>query len=116
MLPCGSLTYCSSYCIQRLAQNCSSRSTQFLLKPNSLNRIRKGEFQVVLSPSSDLHLQTLKSEVYDPSLSGELKAPVGGIQLLPMGERKVIAHRAFFEIPKPGAVVNLGVGMPEVSF
>ncbi|GMH45203.1 hypothetical protein BSKO_13160 [Bryopsis sp. KO-2023] len=69
--------------------------------------------KVVVAPAPDLHLQTLKSDIYDPSLSGELRAPVGGIKPLPLGERKIIAHRAFFEIPKAGAVVNLGVGMPE---
>lgn len=87
---------------------------RLLLKPDLLNKMHNGLLQVVVAPSSDLHLQTFKSNVYDPSLSGELRAPMGGIQLLPMGERKIIAHRAFFEIPKPGAVVNLGVGMPEV--
>lgn len=69
--------------------------------------------KIVVAPSPDLHLQTFKTPVYDPSLSGELRAPVGNLQSLPMGERKIIAHRAFFEISKSGAVVNLGVGMPE---
>lgn len=69
--------------------------------------------KVVIVASSDLHLQTMKCSVYDPSLSGEFRGPMGAIKPLALGERKIIAHRAIYEIPKPGAVVNLGVGMPE---
>jgi acyl CoA:acetate/3-ketoacid CoA transferase len=49
---------------------------------------------------------------YDPAFSGAVKAPVETLPRMKPGPRKVIARRAAREIP-PGAVVNLGVGIPD---
>jgi acyl CoA:acetate/3-ketoacid CoA transferase len=49
---------------------------------------------------------------YNPSFSGELKVPLGEAGSLELDERTVIGRRAFAEFPR-GAVVNLGVGMPD---
>ena len=46
--------------------------------------------------------------------AGEVRAPISSIAALPMNERKVIAHRAMLMIDRPHAIVNLGIGMPEV--
>ena len=46
--------------------------------------------------------------------AGEVRAPISAIAALPMNERKVIAHRAMLMIDRPHAIVNLGIGMPEV--
>ncbi|MEW5725788.1 MAG: acyl CoA:acetate/3-ketoacid CoA transferase [Thermodesulfobacteriota bacterium] len=51
-------------------------------------------------------------EFYNPSFSGEIKAPLEAIPPLEMSERKIIARRAAFEL-KANSVVNLGIGMPE---
>lgn len=37
-----------------------------------------------------------------------------GLPPLGLGPRRVIAHRAMLEIDCPHAIINLGVGMPEV--
>ena len=50
----------------------------------------------------------------DSNVAGEVRAPISSIQPLPMNERKVIAHRAMLMIDRPHAIVNLGIGMPEV--
>lgn len=47
--------------------------------------------------------------------SGEVRAPLQAITRLPLNERKIIAHRAFLEVDAPHCLVNLGVGIPEVS-
>ena len=71
--------------------------------------------QIVVAPP-ELHPQTLAPPLaYDGSLSGEWRRPLSDIEGLPLNERAVIAHRAMLEIDTPNAVVNLGVGMPEVS-
>ncbi|HHV71970.1 MAG TPA: acyl CoA:acetate/3-ketoacid CoA transferase [Clostridia bacterium] len=49
---------------------------------------------------------------YDPSYSGELRIPLESIKPMPLNERKVIARRACMEL-FDGAVVNLGVGVPD---
>lgn len=69
--------------------------------------------QVVLAPP-DHHWQTFQGPVEDLSLTGGVRAPISGLPQLGMGPRRVIAHRAMLEITNPNAIINLGVGMPEV--
>jgi propionate CoA-transferase len=57
------------------------------------------------------HWQTFGT-AYDPSFSCEIKVPVQSLPPMEMGDRKIIARRAAFELI-PNSVVNLGIGMPE---
>ena len=66
------------------------------------------------SRQPEMHWQTLACPQYDGSLSGQWRRPSTHQRRLPMDERKVIAHRAMLEIDRPHAIVNLGIGMPEV--
>ena len=49
---------------------------------------------------------------YDPSLSGEVRAPRASLPPAPLDARKVVARRAAFEL-FPGAMVNLGFGIAD---
>jgi len=57
------------------------------------------------------HWQTFGTQ-YDPSFSSEIKVPIQSLPPMEMGDRKIIARRAAFELV-PNSVVNLGIGMPE---
>jgi propionate CoA-transferase len=57
------------------------------------------------------HWQTFGT-AYDPSYSCEIRVPVQSLPPMEMGNRKIIARRAAFELV-PNSVVNLGIGMPE---
>lgn len=57
------------------------------------------------------HWQTFGT-AYDPSYSCEIRVPVQSLSPMEMGNRKIIARRAAFELV-PNSVVNLGIGMPE---
>jgi propionate CoA-transferase len=65
---------------------------------------------VVVSPPEH-HWQTFGTQ-YDPSFSCEIKVPIQSLPPMEMGDRKIIARRAAFELI-PNSVVNLGIGMPE---
>jgi propionate CoA-transferase len=67
------------------------------------------DFVVISQPKN--HLQTF-AEAYNPAYSGEIKIPVTNFHALPLDEQKIISRRAVLEL-KPGAIVNLGIGMPE---
>jgi len=66
------------------------------------------DYLVVSQPEN--HFQTENTH-YNPSFSGQVRVPVDRIPSIPLSERKVIARRCAVELA-PGAVVNLGVGIP----
>ena len=70
--------------------------------------------QIVVAPAEE-HWQTFLSAKSDASLTGEIKAPLSSFAPLQLDARKIIAHRCMLAIKKPQALVNLGVGMPEVD-
>lgn len=57
------------------------------------------------------HMQNYGTQ-YNPALSGELRVPLDSVAPLPLDPRKIIARRAAKEL-LPGAIVNLGVGLPD---
>ena len=69
--------------------------------------------QVVVAPPEE-HWQSFLSPESDASLTGEIKRPLGSLPALPLDARKIIAHRCMLAIKTPQAMINLGVGMPEV--
>ena len=57
------------------------------------------------------HPQTYGT-IYNPAFSAEVTIPVENLAPMPLNERKVIARRCALEL-RAGAIVNLGIGMPE---
>jgi propionate CoA-transferase len=66
---------------------------------------------VVVAEKPEYHMQTF-IEPYSAAFSGELRVPMSSIAPMVMSERKIIARRAAMALTA-GAVVNLGIGMPE---
>ena len=66
---------------------------------------------VVVAEKPEYHQQTF-IEPYNPAFAGEIRVPLSALAAMEMSERKIIARRAALEL-SAGAVVNLGIGMPE---
>ncbi len=60
----------------------------------------------------DEHQKQTCLHEYNPALSGQSRVPLEQMEPLPLDARKVIARRAAREL-FPGAVINVGVGMPD---
>ncbi|SMD05533.1 acyl CoA:acetate/3-ketoacid CoA transferase [Sporomusa malonica] len=67
----------------------------------------------VVVAKSENHWQTGQT-YFNPVFCGDIKVPLDSIKAAPLDERKVIARRADMEL-FPGAVINIGVGIPEVA-
>ena len=65
---------------------------------------------IVVAPREE-HMQTFATH-YNPSFSGEVRMHTAQRKSLPLDARKIIARRCAMEL-KQGAVVNLGIGIPE---
>src|SRR3954464_9777234 len=57
------------------------------------------------------HRQTYAT-VYNPAYSAEISVPLESVKPVPLDARKIIARRCALEL-RAGAIVNLGIGMPE---
>ena len=66
---------------------------------------------VVVAEQPEYHQQTFL-EQYNPAFAGETRVELDALPPMAMSARKIIARRAAFELT-PGAIVNLGIGMPE---
>lgn len=70
----------------------------------------------IVVSSEDEHPQTFAEDLNDayflPALGGDAAERCAAIGRLPFDERRIIAARACDEL-QPGAIANLGIGMPE---
>jgi propionate CoA-transferase len=69
------------------------------------------DYVVVCKNPQEFHMQS-EGIYYQPSFSGETKAPLGALPEFPLDERLFILRRAAIEL-KPNSVVNLGIGIPD---
>ena len=65
---------------------------------------------VVIATSTEYQWQT-EGVYFNPGFTGDVTVPMESIPEIPLDARKVIGRRAAMEL-RPGAIVNLGVGVP----
>lgn len=66
----------------------------------------------VVKAEPEHHWQTF-GEPYNPAYTGDIRVPAEAGRPVPLDARKIIGRRAAMELAD-GAVVNLGIGMPEM--
>lgn len=102
--------------IAQAARACGGRviaQVKYLAQPGTLDpkQVRVPGILVDALVVDPQQMQT-SAGFYDPALSGQVRVPLQQLPPLPLDERKVIARRAARELT-PGAVINVGVGMPD---
>lgn len=66
---------------------------------------------IVIASKPEYQMQTF-AEQFNPTYTGDIKISTDVLDELELSERKFICRRAAMEL-KAGAIVNLGIGMPE---
>ena len=89
--------------VERIARSGSLNPRQVLI-PGVL-------VDCVVLAEPEHHRQTYAT-AYNPAYSAETFVPLDSVAAMPLDERKVIARRCALEL-RAGAIVNLGIGMPE---
>ncbi|HBC91488.1 MAG TPA: acyl CoA:acetate/3-ketoacid CoA transferase [Pelotomaculum sp.] len=88
---------------------------QYVSKPGTLHpktvRVPSVLVDHIIVGKPENHLQT-KVTYLNPALCGDVRTPLGSVPPLPLDERKIIGRRAAMEL-RPGAIVNMGIGMPD---
>lgn len=66
----------------------------------------------VVKARPENHTQGFDSPDYRPELTGTIRKPTDALAPMPLSERKICGRRALMEL-KSGALINLGIGMPD---